>query len=320
MYYLIVVLTSMQLLIVGINKMSISNISIRLSTCANCGKEGSDSDMNTCNKCKSVKYCNAACKKKHRSKHKKKCDRRVAELHDEKLFKQPPPEEDCPICFLLMPSLWSGDKYMTCCGKLICSGCIYAGQMTVGGGLCPFCRTPTPTMDDQFMKHYEKRVELDDAHAIYDVACIYSEGKFGCPQNYTKALELFHRAAELGHSGAYYNIGNAYLRGKGVQQDMEQARHYWEQAAIRGSVTARCNLGIYEQREGNMDRALKHWMIAARVGCRTSLRAIKDLFMNGHATKDDYGTALRAHQAYLDSIRSDQRDQAAAVSDDFKYY
>ena len=51
-------------------------------TCANCGKEG-NSDMNICNKCKEVKYCNAACKKKHRKKHKKSCERRVAELHDE---------------------------------------------------------------------------------------------------------------------------------------------------------------------------------------------------------------------------------------------
>ena len=49
--------------------------------CANCGKEGGDV-TNTCNKCKMVKYCNAACKKKHRSKHKKACDRRIAELHD----------------------------------------------------------------------------------------------------------------------------------------------------------------------------------------------------------------------------------------------
>ena len=63
--------------------------------CANCGKEGRN--LNTCNKCELVKYCNAACKKKHRSKHEKKCDRRVAEKHDEALFKQPPRNEDCPI-------------------------------------------------------------------------------------------------------------------------------------------------------------------------------------------------------------------------------
>ena len=61
--------------------------------CANCGKEGSGVN-NTCNKCKAVKYCNAACKKKHRHKHKEECEKivkRAAEmqavLHDEKLFK-----------------------------------------------------------------------------------------------------------------------------------------------------------------------------------------------------------------------------------------
>jgi len=52
--------TNIDAAVVGINKMSISNTSIRLSTCANCGKEGNDSDMNTCNKCELVKYCNAA--------------------------------------------------------------------------------------------------------------------------------------------------------------------------------------------------------------------------------------------------------------------
>ena len=40
-----------------------------LIICANCGKEGSN--LNICNKCKGATYCNASCKKKHRSKHKK---------------------------------------------------------------------------------------------------------------------------------------------------------------------------------------------------------------------------------------------------------
>ena len=30
--------------------------------CANCGEEGNDIN-NTCNKCKTAKYCNAACKR-----------------------------------------------------------------------------------------------------------------------------------------------------------------------------------------------------------------------------------------------------------------
>ena len=93
--------------------------------CANCGKEGDDVN-NICNKCKQVKYCNASCKKKHKKKHKKECEEhirlaaeRAAELHDEKLFKQPPPtDEDCPICFERLPTLNTGRRYQSCCGKL----------------------------------------------------------------------------------------------------------------------------------------------------------------------------------------------------------
>jgi len=94
-----------------------------VSICANCGKEGAN---NTCNKCKQVKYCNAVCKKKHRHKHKKECEEYLAEVHDNELFRQPPPEEDCPICFLRIPAMSTGWRYYVCCGKVICGGCCYA--------------------------------------------------------------------------------------------------------------------------------------------------------------------------------------------------
>ena len=73
-----------------------------------------------------VKYCNAACKKKHRSKHKKACERRVAELHDEALFKEPPPREEFSICFLPLPLDAQQKTFKECCGKVICDGCIHA--------------------------------------------------------------------------------------------------------------------------------------------------------------------------------------------------
>ena len=69
-----------------------------------------------------------------------------------------------------------------------------------------------------------------------------------------------------------------------------------------------------------MDRALKHYMIAAGSGQSESLKAIQELYSNGLATKDDYMAALRAYQAYLEEIKSEQRDEAAVVSDRFKYY
>ena len=61
-----------------------------------------------------------------------------------------------------------------------------------------------------------------------------------------------------------------------------------------------------------MTRAMKHWMIAAGTGDGESLKCIQDCFMHGHATKDDFERALRAHKEAKDDMKSDQREAAAA--------
>jgi len=296
-----------------------------IPVCANCGKEGDDV-KNTCNKCKQVKYCNATCKKKHRSKHKKACERRVAELHDIELFKQPPPAEDCPICFIRLPYLITGRKYKTCCGKEICSGCSYAPVYDNQGNkvdekTCPFCRIPIPSSYEEAMERLKKRVEANDAIAINNLGIDYRDGTCGYSQDYTKALELYHWAADLELPAAYSSIGYAYNNGQGVKVDKGKALHYWELAAMRGNIMARYNLGNNEEDEGNMDRALKHYMIAVRDGYADSLKQIKRLYTSGHATKEDYTKALHLYQSYLVEIKSSQRDEAAAAYNTlFCYY
>ena len=41
--------------------------------------------------------------------------------------------------------------------------------------------------------------------------------------------------------------------------------------------------------------------------------------MDGQATKEDYSNALLAYQKYIGEIKSEQRDEAAAFSDLYKY-
>ena len=298
------------------------------SICANCGKVGSNV-TNTCNKCKSVKYCNAACKKKHRHKHKKDCEEHqrlaaehAAKLQDEALFRQPPPVDDCPICFQRMPSIPTGSRYKSCCGKLICSGCIYAVRFRDGDvGLCPFCRTPAPTLDKEIIRRINKRVEAGDIEAIYNMGCYYNQGDYGFPQDYDKALELWQRAGELGHAAAYHNIGCAYDLGRGVKVDNKKANHYYELAATKGDAAARHNLGSLEARASNFERAVKHYTIAASGGYSGSLEFIKVIYKDeGHATKEDYSKALRLYQEYLGEVKSVQRDEAAAADEQYRYY
>ena len=303
-----------------LSQQNISNNENDVSVCTNCGKEGSH--LNICNKCKEATYCNAACKKKHRSKHKKQCERRVAELHDEALFKESPNEfGDCPICFLLLPTMDSGKRYMTCCGKIICSGCRHANMYDNHGNIivekkCPFCRTPQPTTNEEVIERVKKRTEVGDAYAFYVMGCNYFYGQYGLPKNSAKAMELWHKAGKFG----YNNVGHAYDYGNGVERDEKMASHYYELAAMEGNVTARHNLGVEEYEAGNYDRALKHHMIAVRGGDTRSVKDIQRMYMGGHAAKDHYASALKSHQLYLNEIKSDQRDKAAAFYDSYRYY
>jgi len=262
----------------------------------------------------------------HRPQHKKECKKRAAELHDEELFKQPPPKEDCPICFICLPSLKEGYRYKTCCGKMICSGCIFAPVYDDQGNQvdnekCPFCRVPTPVGKKEMINREKKRAELEDPIAMLNQGHDYFRGTNGYPKDYAKALELFHRSGKLGHTTAYNNIGYAYDSGEGVLKDDKKANHYYELAAMQGNEGARHNLGINEEEAGNFDRALRHYMIAVKGGFSESLDQIQKLYLNGHATKEDYRIALQSYQTYLGEIKSPQRDEAAAYDhEEYRYY
>ena len=280
--------------------------------CASCGKEGDGDSMNTCNKCDLVKYCNAACKKKHKSKHKKKCERRVAELYDEKLFKEHPPSEDCPICMLPLPLAADQISFEACCGKDICDGCIRAMAESGAKNICAFCRTLHPSSGEESVKRIMKLMEKGNADAYYMLAGYHADGKMGLPQNRAKANELWLKAGELGCAEAYYNLGLANDNGRGVEVDEEKAKHYWELAAMNGSVNARHNLGCSEGQAGNFLRALKHVILGARAGHEEALVAVKDGYKHGFVTKDEYANTLRAHQKSQDEMKSEARDKAEA--------
>ena len=120
-------------------------------------------------------------------------------------------------------------------------------------------------------------------------------GKHGYIQDRAKANELLLKAGELGCTEAYFNLGNAYNNGDGLEVDKEKAKHYWELAAIGGDVLARYNIGVIEGQAGNYHRTIEHFILAAKVGHKGSLDMVTKGFRNGHITKDDYESTLRAY-------------------------
>ncbi len=132
--------------------------------------------------------------------------------------------------------------------------------------------------------------------------------------DYKKALEYLTKAAELGNAEAHYNLSIMYYEGGGAKKDTEKEIYHLEQAAIGGHPNARNNLGCVEADNGNFDRAVNHLSIAANHGHHHSLKLLRQLYANGHASKEDYAAALRAYQAAVDATKSSEREEAERFS------
>ena len=90
------------------------------------------------------------------------------------------------------------------------------------------------------------------------------------------------------------------------------AVYHAEEAAIGGHPEARYNLGVHEWNNGSMERALKHFIIAANLGDDKSVEILMKGYSRGVVIKEDLAAALRAHHAAVKAMKSPERDSAAA--------
>ncbi|KAK1733635.1 Sel1-like repeat family protein [Skeletonema marinoi] len=128
--------------------------------------------------------------------------------------------------------------------------------------------------------------------------------------NYSSAFEYFTRAAELGDVLAHYQLALMHHYGDGVEKDKGKEMYHLEEAAIGGHPYARYNIGCEEWKNGNDERAAKHWIIAASQGDDSSMKALIAAYKGGLINKEDLAAALRAHQAAVDATKSPQREAA----------
>ena len=60
---------------------------------------------------------------------------------------------------------------------------------------------------------------------------------------------------------------------------------------------------------GLYDRAAKHFIIAAKLGCDDSLNALKTMYKSGDVSKEDFTAALRGYQTAIEATKSPQRKE-----------
>ena len=234
-------------------------------------------------------------------------------MRDELLFKQPESTHlgDCPICMIPLPLDPEKSMMMTCCSKVICSGCYYANkkrELNPRDAKCPFCRNVAPTTEKEIEENVMKRIEANDPVAMRErgIEC-YNKG------DYSSAVEYYMKAAKLGDVQAHYHLAGCYALGHGIEKDEKKKVVHLEEAAIGGHPFARYNLGCHEVENGRNERAMKHLVIAANFGHDDSIKELKRQYTEGNISKENFAAALRAYQAAVDATKSPQREAAEKI-------
>jgi TPR repeat protein len=249
--------------------------------------------------------CSVECREDHEERHDEECNEPREELHDKKLFTQPDISHlgECPICFLPMPLDPTKSVFWSCCSENICNGCDYANDKNNGGDRCPCCREVLS--EEECDKKLMERIEANDPAALHQMGAErFDEG------DYEGAFEYLTKAAELGDAGAHYRLGLMYEMGNCVDKDKKQAVYHYETAAIGGHPKARGILGCLERENGDMQKSVKHFIIAANLGYDTAMNALGNHYFDGNISKEDLDAALCAHEAAINAMKSPEREAA----------
>jgi TPR repeat protein len=114
--------------------------------------------------------------------------------------------------------------------------------------------------------------------------------------DYTKAFVYFEQASEQGDVFAKFVLGDRYMLGKGVKQDMKRGVQLLQEASDAGNALAADRLGyIYQKGIGvdvDLQRAFKLFSQGHERGNRFATANLGVLYMNGEGTPPDPAKAV----------------------------
>ncbi|MCK4207383.1 SEL1-like repeat protein [Brucella pituitosa] len=82
-----------------------------------------------------------------------------------------------------------------------------------------------------------------DSRALFEIGNRYMEGR-GVQENLAEAAKWFEKSAEMGFAPALYRMGNFNEKGLGMPRNLTQAVDWYQQAAKQGNASAMHNLAV----------------------------------------------------------------------------
>lgn len=138
----------------------------------------------------------------------------------------------------------------------------------------------TATAANQPDSEIRRRTQAGDIEAAYQM------GRFYVNRNdWANAVPWYRQAAERGHPKAQNNLGIAYLKGLGIEQNLAEACRLME--AAQNSMPTRNgleNVALCNDKLHNYEKAFTHYLAAARQGSAPAMRLTGQMYKSGDGT------------------------------------
>jgi TPR repeat protein len=138
-----------------------------------------------------------------------------------------------------------------------------------------------------------------NAEAMYKAGLAYEEGK-GVGQDYETARGWYEEAANLGHSAAMRRLGWFYEEGKGVEQDYQAAMEWYMDGAKAGDPSSMNSIGrFYQHGKGvgqDYRKAAEWYGKAAAGGDAWGMNNLGWLYQEGKGVEQDYRKAIALYE------------------------
>jgi hypothetical protein len=133
----------------------------------------------------------------------------------------------------------------------------------------------------------------------------YFRGERGVQRDHTKAVELYTSSAELGCS--HNNLAGVYHE-PGGKKKKDNFHYNYKVAAMAGDEAPRYQIGAHEFVSNKIDRAMKHWTIAASAGEHKAMHELITIFRFGRISRESIDLTLTSYNNSCAKMRSEARD------------
>jgi hypothetical protein len=156
--------------------------------------------------------------------------------------------------------------------------------------------------------------EQGDAEAQYDLGFAYLNGR-GMAKDAYNAAHWFQKAADQGHVDAQCHLGAMYEDGYGVPQDDHRAAKWFQKAADQGNALGQFGLGVvYAKLHGKLHndcKAVKCFQKAAEQGHANAQYRLGRMYADGRGVAQDRVNALKWLQKAADQGHESALDALA---------